>query len=135
MASAFEHRALELQDKKPIVFTALSKKYFYLRMLIVKFVLEAGCVPLNPFMAFDYFLADAVDRDVVRNANNVLVDTAAELWTFGSISNGVFAEIKLAKTKGKTVRHFACVNDRTFKEIGPDQLEFEDGVEAFKNEL
>ncbi len=135
MATAFEHRALELQDKKPIVFTALSKKYFYLRMLIVKFVLEAGYVPLNPFMSFDYFLADTVDRDIVRQANNVLVDVAAELWVFGSISNGVFAEIKQIKAAGKSVRYFACINDREFKEISPDQLEFEDGVEAFKNEL
>jgi hypothetical protein len=36
-------------------------------------VLEKGMVPLNPFMLFDYFLLDRIDRDLVRNANNSIV--------------------------------------------------------------
>ena len=135
MADNFEHRALLLQEKKPIVFTALSKKYFYMRMLIVKYVLEHGGVPLNPFMSFDYFLVDTVDRDLIRNANNNLVDVADELWTFGSISNGVMAEIKQVKAKGKNIRYFRIINDQEISEVPKGELVFEDGMEEFKNEL
>jgi len=83
-----------------------------MRMFIVKFVLEQGKVPLNPFMSFDYFLLDTVDRDIIRNANNNLVALADELWVFGSISDGVMAEIKQVRTRGKIVRYFKIVNDR-----------------------
>lgn len=131
MKNSFKHRALDLQEKKPIVFTALSKRYFYMRMFIVKFVLEQGKVPVNPFMAFDYYLADMVDRDVVRNANNNLVAIADEIWVFGSISNGVMVEIKQAKERKKKVRYFAIENDKDFKETSPKELTFEDGMEKF----
>ena len=131
MSSTFEHRALELQEQKSIVFTALSKKYFYMRMHIAKFVLESGKVPMNPFLAFDYFLADLVDRDLVRNANNNLVRIADELWVFGSISNGVFAEMKQVQAAGKPIRFFQIVKDRDFVEVTLEQAEYEDGVEKF----
>jgi hypothetical protein len=135
MADQFEHQALRLQEKRTIVFTALSKKYFYMRMLIVKFVLEQGAVPLNPFMAFDYFLADTIDRDLIRNANNNLVNLADELWVFGSISNGVMAEIKQVQAQGKKIRYFTIEHDHDFSEISKENLTFEDGMEKFKNEL
>lgn len=135
MEDAFKHPALNLQEKKTIVFTALSKKHFYLRMLIVKFVLEQGVVPLNPFMAFDYFLADTIDRNLIRIANNNLVDLADELWVFGSISNGVMAEIKQVQAQGKKIRYFAIEHDRDFLEISKENLTFEDGMEKFKDEL
>lgn len=135
MPNDFDHRALNLQDKKPIVYTALSKKYFYMRLLIVKFVLQAGSVPINPFMSFDYYLADTVDRDIIRNANNNLVDLADEVWVFGSISNGVMVEIKQIKAKGRPVRYFAVVDDKDFKEISKDEVTFEDGMEAFRGVL
>lgn len=131
----FEHAALQLQGKKPIIFTALSKKYFYMRILIVKFVLENGGVPINPFMSFDYFLADTVDRDLVRNANNNLVALCDELWVFGSISNGVMAEIKQVRAAGKEVTYFNIVKDREIYEIPKEELVFEDGMEEFRNEL
>ena len=135
MSKTFKHQALNLQERKPIVFTALSKKYFYMRMLISKHVIEQGKVPINPFMSFDYFLADTVDRDLVRNANNNLVALADELWVFGSVSNGVLAEIKQVKQQGKPVRYFAIENDRDIKEISKENLVFEDGMEDFMTEL
>lgn len=129
----FDHPAAGLNEKKPIVFTAMSKRYFYMRMLVVKYVLEKGCVPINPFMSFDYFLVDTVDRDIVRNANNNLVDRADELWVFGSLSDGVIVEIKRVMQKGKSVRFFAITNDREISEISKEELTFEDGMEQCRN--
>ncbi len=106
-----------------------------MRMLIVAHVLNQGGVPLNPFMSFDYFLADTVDRDLIRNANNNLLDLADELWVFGTISNGVMAEIQQAKTQGKTIRFFSILNDREFSEGTKDEVVFEDGMEKFKKEI
>lgn len=131
----FSHPAMSLQEKKPIVFTALSKKYFYMRMLIVRYVLENGCVPINPFMSFDYYLTDTVDRNIIRNANNNLVAIADELWVFGSISNGVMAEIRQVSDMKKPIRFFSIENDRDIAEIQNDKLLFEDGMESFKEEL
>lgn len=135
MSATFSHNAINLQNKKPIVFTALSKKYFYMRMFVVKYVLEQGKVPINPFTSFDYYLLDVVDRDTIRNANNNLVATADELWTFGTISNGVMAEIKQALKQGKPVRYFSIENDKDIREVSLDDLVFEDGMERFKEEL
>jgi len=131
----FSHPAMNLQEKKPLVFTALSKKYFYMRMLIVKYVLENGYVPINPFMSFDYYLADTVERDIIRNANNNLVALADELWVFGSISNGVMAEIRQVQNMKKPIRFFSIENDRDISEISRNKLIFEDGMEEFKEEL
>jgi len=114
-----EHRALGLQEKKPVVYTALSKHNFYLRAHISKYVLEQGAVPLNPFMVFDYFMLDTVPRDVVREANNNLLEKADELWVFGQISDGVAAEIKLFDGK----KRFFTVPD--FEEVQENDLEIE----------
>ena len=133
--TTFDHPAASLNEKKTIVFTAMSKKYFYMRMLVVKYVLEMGCVPINPFMSFDYFLVDTVDRDIIRNANNNLVALADELWVFGSVSNGVMVEIKSVSQKGKLVRFFAITDDREISEISKEELPFEDGMEQHKNEF
>ena len=89
-----------------LVYTAFSKHMFYQRDIISKFVLENDCVPLNPFKNWDYFLADTVDRDLVRNANNRLVEIADEVWQFGEISNGCWFEIKNAIDADKKVRYF-----------------------------
>ena len=70
---SFDHVALQLENDRKIVFTAMSKHYFYFRMFVCKFVLEQHMVPLNPFMVFDYFLLDTIDRDEVRSGNNTLL--------------------------------------------------------------
>jgi len=93
MQSNFIHPALALTQDKPLIFTAFSKHVFYYRMFISKFVLEQGGVPLNPFMLFDYFMLDSVDRDIIRQANNIGVMRSDELWVFGPISDGVLVEI------------------------------------------
>lgn len=124
------HRALTIKPADMVVFTAMSKKYFYMRFLVTKFVLDQGVVPINPFTSFDYFLLDAVERDTVRRANNTLVARADELWVFGDIADGVRAEIVQAWQQHKTVRFFAFRNDKHIYEVELGDLVYEDGVEA-----
>ena len=104
MGKEFKHEALELTEDKSLVYTAMSKHLFYYRMHISKYVIEQHKVPLNPFMIFDYFLLDSVDRDLVREGNNNLVKRSDEIWVFGAVSDGVLAEIKIAKEIGKIVK-------------------------------
>ena len=119
-----------------LVFTAISKKLFYFRMHISKFVLEKNCIPLNPFMIFEYFMLDSVDRDKIREANNNLVKKSDELWVFGPISDGVLSEIKLAKETNKSINYFKVINSKDIKEISENEAEFEEGVEnIFKTKL
>ena len=112
------HRALTIKPADTVVFTAMSKKYFYMRLFVTKFVLEQGVVPINPFTSFDYFLLDAVERDTVRRANNTLVARADELW----------AEIVQAWQQHKTVRFFAFRDDKHIYEVEIGDLVYEDGV-------
>ena len=118
-----------------LVFPTYSKHYFYFRQHISKFVLEQNCVPLNPFMIFEYFMLDTVERDTVRTANNNLVKRADETWVFGSVSDGVLAEIQLAKQEGKPIRYYAILKSREIKEISKDEVEFEDDLEKHRDEL
>jgi hypothetical protein len=101
-----EHIATKLTERKKLIFTAQSARNFHQRMLICRFVFEQGSVPLNPFMLFGYFLYELVDRNVVRNGNNNVLSHCDELWVFGDISDGVAAEIKMARQKGKPIRYF-----------------------------
>ena len=123
------HRALTIKPADTVVLAAMSKKYFYMRFFVTKFVLDQGVVPINSFTSFDYFLLDAVERDTVRRANNTLVARADELWVFGDISDGVRAEIMQAWQQQKTVRFFAFRGDKHIYEITIDDLVYEDGVE------
>ena len=124
------HRTLAIKPADTVVFTAMSKKYFYMRFFVTKFALEQGVVPINPFASFDYFLLDAVERDTVRRANNTLVARADELWVFGDIADGVRAEIVQAWQQYKTVRFFAFRNDKYIQEVTIDEAVYEDGVET-----
>ena len=123
------HRALTIKPADMVVFTAMSKKYFYMRFLVTKFALDQGVVPINPFTSFDYFLLDTVERDTVRCANNTLVARADELWVFGDIADGVRVEIIQAWQQHKTVRFFAFRDDKHIYEVTIDDLVYEDGVE------
>ncbi len=133
MSNAFNHPAFDVQNDKPLVYTAMSKHLFYFRMFVSKFVLENGGVPLNPFMIFDYFLLDAVDRDLVREGNNNLVKRCDEIWVFGAVSNGVLAEIQIANQQGKTVRYFAIEKPHNIVETGKDSVELEDDIKDLRH--
>ena len=135
MTSEFNHTALDLQQEKPLVYTAMSKHYFYYRMFISVYVLQNGAVPLNPFMIFDYFLLDAVERNLVREGNNNLVRRADEIWVFGPVSNGVLAEIKIAKQLNKQVKYFVIEKPHKIRQASKEEVQLEDDVAEFKNEL
>ena len=130
-----QHRALDIKPADTVVFTAMSKKYFYMRFFVTKFALEQGAVPINPFTSFDYFLLDAVERDVVRRANNTLVARADELWVFGDIADGVRAEVVQAQAQNKPVRFFAFTKDKDIHEVSISDLVYEDGVEKIEDAL
>lgn len=132
---SFQHQALSLQQEKPLVYTAMSKHLFYFRMQVSVFVLEQGAVPLNPFLLFDYYFVDAIDRDVVREANNNVVRRADELWVFGPISDGVLAEILQAKEMKKPIRYFQIIKSTTIVEINVKEVEMEKDVEAYREQL
>jgi len=89
-----------------LIFTAMSKKNFFQKWRVVKFVLEQGSVPLNPFMLYDYFLVDSVDHDLVRNASHRIIEKSDELWVFGEIADGVKREIEIAKKLNKPIKYF-----------------------------
>ena len=127
------HRVLAIKPADTVVFTAMSKKYFYMRFFVTKFALEQGAVPINPFASFDYFLLDAVERDTVRRANNTLVARADELWVFGDIADGVRAEVVQAWQQHKTVRFFAFRDDKHIYEVEIGELVYENGVETVTN--
>ena len=135
MSPTFSHPALSIPPDRPLIFTAISKHLFYYRMFVSKFVLEQGGVPLNPFMLFDYFMLDTVDRDVVRQANNAAVARSDELWVFGPVSDGVLAEITQTKSAGKPVRYFIVDHNAGIAECQPAAVEMEDEVSAFRDQL
>ncbi len=128
------HPARAVQNPLPVVFTAHSRHTFFMRQHIIKFVLDRGRVPINPFASFEYFMLDTVPRDAVRQANNTLMQKADELWTFGVIADGVYEEIRLARLIGMPVRHFSLGGDRaSIGEIGVADLEYEDGVPVVRD--
>jgi len=89
-----------------VVFAAMSKRSFYLREHIVKFILEQGYTPTCAFMMFSYFLLDTVNRHSLIDANNELIKRSDEVWVFGPISDGVATEIELAKALNRKIRYF-----------------------------
>lgn len=99
-----------------------------MRLFVSKFVLECGAVPLNPFTAFDYFMLDTVDRNIIRRGNNTLVQRADEIWTFGDISDGVLAEMIQAHRQKKPVKHFALDANKQFQTIEAALLVFEHDI-------
>jgi hypothetical protein len=111
-----------------LVFTAMSKSSFYYREMISAFVFKGGCIPVNPFMLFGYFLSDMIERDRVREANNFLISKVDELWVFGPISDGVVTEIALAKRLAMPVKYFAIIDSARIEEISEDEAEYEVGV-------
>jgi uncharacterized phage-associated protein len=130
----FDMEISDVKDMK-LVYPAYSKHLFYFKAHISKFILEHDCVPLNPFMIFQYFMLDTIDRDIVRNGNNNLVKRCDEVWVFGPIADGVLFEIRLAKHMNKPIRYFRVVKSKEIEEISKDEVEFEDDLAKFRHEL
>ncbi|MBW2998089.1 hypothetical protein KY321_00995 [Candidatus Woesearchaeota archaeon] len=113
----------------------MSKYVFFFRRHAVKYVLEEGFTPISQYGIFDYFITDAVERDLVRKANNNLIRLCHEMWVFGPISDGVLAEIKLVKEWNIPVKYFKIVNSKDVKEISKDEVEFEEDLEKYSSLL
>lgn len=112
-----------------VVFAAQSKQTFYCRNAVCEFIFNHGCIPVNPFRIFGYFLDERVDRSLVRNGNNEMIVRCDELWVFGQISDGVLFEIALCRRLGKPVRYFSIsAVAKEIKELKPDELVFEPEV-------
>jgi hypothetical protein len=101
-------------------------------MHISRYILQKGFVPLNPFMIFEYFMLDTVNRNTIRNANNNLVKKADELWVFGQVSDGVLDEIKLAKKLRKPIKYFSIIDSKKIIAIPKNEVKFEEGLENNK---
>lgn len=108
-----------------LIYSAHSKHLFYFRMHISKYVLKNDGVPLNPFMIHEYFLLDTIQREKIRASNNTLVERCDELWVFGDISDGVMAEIKLARQLQKPIRYFEVVESKDIREISEAEAKLE----------
>ncbi|MFA6397692.1 MAG: hypothetical protein WDK96_02495 [Candidatus Paceibacterota bacterium] len=133
MEKEFKHRALRLNKKTKVIFIGMSKYYFFFRRHAVKFVLNQGFTPISQFGIFDYFIADSINRDLVRRANNNLIRISDEFWVIGPVSDGVLAEIKLVKEMKKPIKYFKVVNSKDIKEIPKKEVEFEEGLKQFSN--
>lgn len=118
---------MDRYEKRPVVYTAYSKHYFFAKMLISAFVLDKDYIPLNPFTNWGYFMDDMVNRDLVVRGNNNLILLADEIWTFGPIADGVFAEVQLANSLNKPVRYFSVGKKiEDIKKLTGNELVFEE---------
>jgi len=105
-ASPTEQAERTLRRPKRVVYIAMSNRNFHWRMHVTKFVLDEGCVPVNPFMLFDYYLMHTVSKEIVREAMNNLLARCDEVWVFGHMSLGVKVQVGIAKRMSKPVRYF-----------------------------
>jgi hypothetical protein len=75
---------------------------------VCQFVFENGGIPLNPFRAFDYYLGDRVDRELVREANRSVLKACDEVWVFGGeLADGVLIELSIAASLRKPLRFYS----------------------------
>lgn len=114
------------QRANKIVFTSYSKRNFYYRAEVSQYVLCQGCTPVNPYMNFDYNLSGVVDKSLIRIANNSLIAHADELWVFGEVSDGVLAEVYLARRRNIPVHYFRRSSEGIFHEIDQSDVTLED---------
>lgn len=122
----FHHPFVAPDVPNKIIFTAYSKRNFYLRAEISQFVLLEGQTPINPFLNVDYNLSGMVDKSLVRVANNTMIERADELWVFGEISDGVLTEVYLAKKFNKPVRYFVRTGEGVFEVVDEQNVTLED---------
>lgn len=114
------------RETNAIIFTSYSKRNFYYRAEVSQYVLQRGCTPVNPYMNFDYNLSGVVDKSLIRVANNSLIAHTDELWVFGEVSDGVLAEIYLARRRKIPVKYFRHGGREVFDEIDQTDVALED---------
>ena len=105
-ASPLEQAERTLRRPRKVVYVAMSNRNFHWRMHVTKYVLDEGCVPVNPFMLFDYYLLHTVNKETVREAMNNLLAKCDEVWVFGRMSLGVEVQVGIAKRLKKPLRYY-----------------------------
>lgn len=127
---------MDRYEKRPVVYTAYSKHYFFAKNMVSAYVLNEGYIPLNPFTNWGYFLDDMVKRDLIVRGNNNLILLADEVWTFGPIADGVFAEVKFANSRNMPTRYFSIGKEiSNIKPLENNKIVFEDELlEKFAKE-
>ncbi|MGB0757474.1 MAG: NUDIX domain-containing protein [Patescibacteria group bacterium] len=92
-------------DKK-LVFCSHSRHFMHASLLICKYVIDQGGVPINSFTNFGYFLYELVSRHDIAEGINNIINRCDEQWVFGPIGGGVGMEIEMCKKMGKKIRFF-----------------------------
>ena len=113
-----------------VIYTAHSKHNYYAKQFVSAYVLTSGDMPLNPFMNWDYFLDDLVERETIHKANEQLIKMSDEVWQFGEISNGCYYELEMAMELKMPMKFFTIGGK--VDEIQPisnlDDLVFEEEI-------
>ena len=114
----------------PVVYVAYSKQNLFLKEHISKFVLSQNVLPLNPFMNFNYFLGDSINRQLIYTGNDNLIRISDSIWTFGQIADGVVSElVYCCDVLKKPVKHFSIIKEKSglysFKKASSKEIELE----------
>ena len=72
-----------------------------------RFAVDRGAIPLAPHLLLPQFMSEQTERELAMFMDMVLLGRCDEIWVFGSnISNGMAAEIEIAKQKNMKIRYF-----------------------------
>lgn len=72
-----------------------------------RFAVDQGAIPLAPHLLLPQFMSEQTERELAMFMDMVLLGRCEEIWVFGSnISNGMAAEIEIAKQKNMKIRYF-----------------------------
>ena len=72
-----------------------------------RFAVDQGTIPLAPHLLLPQFMSEQTERELAMFMDMVLLGKCEEIWVFGShISNGMAAEIEIAKQKNMKIRYF-----------------------------
>lgn len=101
-----------------LVFLAIPKYLHFAKDHIAQHALENNAAPLTPY-GIPFWMLDTVERDRVREANQTYLESAEEVWIFGSkeslgnhtveglnVTDGVLEEKEMAEEKGIKIRYF-----------------------------
>lgn len=110
-----ERRAKKAAAYRPLVYICSPYSYGCINDNIEnarrysRFAVDTHYVPIAPHLLFPQFMDDSLgeDRQTAMFMNLVLLSKCVQLWVFGSVrSEGMQQEIKWAKRRHMTIRHF-----------------------------
>lgn len=121
------------RTERELVYVTQSKAWFYAREAVMKFAIDRGVAPINPYMNYGFYLNGAVERDEITECSHQMVRAASALWVFGPVSEAILTDIVVAVMEGKEIRFFS-ISDNTseIREIPMEEIVFEREVHAGK---